>query len=126
MAYASNMKQAANRHYIDGKKLFDSNCFDNAGYHFGFAAECATKFRLQKSGVRADDEAIWAHFQALRTLALIAINTRADADLLRILSRTSFMQEWDTKMRYANNGAISQDRAKKWRADADELLGLLI
>ena len=121
-----DMKQAANRHYRDGKKMLDSNSFDNAGYHFGFAAECATKFRLQKSGVRADDGAIWAHFQALRSVALVAIRTRADADLFRILSRASFMQEWDTKMRYAKDGAISQARAQKWRADADELLGLLL
>lgn len=126
MAYESNMEQAANRHYTDGKKLFDSNCFDNAGYHFGFSAECATKFRLLKSGVRADDEAIWAHFQGLRNLALLALNNRADADLFRVLSRQNFMQEWDTKMRYANNGAISQMRAEKWRTDADELLGILI
>lgn len=120
------MEQAANRHYSDGMKLLNSNCFDNAGYHFGFAAECATKFRLLKSGIRADDDAIWAHFQALRRVALIAISTRSDADLFRILGRASFMQEWDTKMRYSSNGAVSQDRAKKWRADADELLGLLI
>lgn len=126
MAYTHNMEQAATRHYNDGKKLLDANRFDNAGYHFGFAAECATKFLLLRSGVRADDEAIWAHFQALRSLALIAVNGRGDTSLLKILSRASFMQEWDIKMRYSNNGEISQDRAKKWCADADEVLGLLI
>jgi len=120
------MAQAANRHYVDGKKLLDGNLFDNAGYHFGFAAECATKFRLLKVKVRVDDKAIWAHFQALRELALISINSRTDADLFRVLSRASFMQEWDITMRYAGNGAVSKVRAEKWRADADELLGLLI
>ena len=126
MAYAPNMEQAANRHYRDGKKLLDGNCCDNAGYHFGFAAECATKSLLLKAGIRDDDAAIWAHFQGLRNMALLAINTRTNAGLFTALSRQSFMQEWDTKMRYAKNGSILKDRAEKWRVDADELLGLLI
>lgn len=126
MTYAPDMKQAATRHYQDGKKLFDSNCFDNAGYHFGFAAECATKSLLLKAGVRPDDDAIWAHFHALRSVAIIAINSRGNLGLLKALRRQSFMQEWDTNMRYSKNGSILQTRAEKWRIDADELLGLLI
>jgi hypothetical protein len=126
MAYETDMGQAALRHYSDGMKLLNSNCYDNAGYHFGFAAECATKSQLLKSGVRADDDAIWAHFQALRTLALLAINGRANAELFRTLSRQSFMQEWDIKMRYAKNGSVTQLLANRWRADADEMLGLMI
>ncbi len=31
MAYAQDMEQAANRHYIDGKKLLDSNRFQDNG-----------------------------------------------------------------------------------------------
>jgi hypothetical protein len=126
MSYEPNMKDAANRHYRDGKKLLDSKSFSNAGYHFGFAAECATKFRLLNAGVRGDDPVIWLHFQKLRAAALISISTRSDAPLYAALNNSSFMQEWDTKMRYGHTGAISQARAVKWRDEADVLMGLLI
>lgn len=126
MAYSTNMKKAAYRHYIDGKKLSDQKSFDNAGYHFGFSAECATKFRLLEAGVREDEDAIWVHFPRLRTLAIAAISKRADAELFRILNRANFMQEWDTRMRYSENGEIDGERAEKWRVEADEILGLLI
>jgi hypothetical protein len=126
MAYTPDMKQSANRHYVDGKKLFDANCFDNAGYHFGFSAECGAKFRLLNAKVREDDDAIWSHFPSLVKLSLIAIEGRSDADLYSVLSKAGFMQEWNTNMRYSKNGSISKVRAEKWRKDADEILGLLV
>ncbi len=126
MAYDSDMEQAANRHYRDGKKLQDSNCIDNAGYHYGFAAECAIKHRLLKAGVREDDTAMWLHFHELRTYALLAIARRTDKDLYDLINQSNFMQEWGIRMRYAKNGSVLQSRAEKWRKDADQALGLLI
>lgn len=125
MTYNIDLKTASLRHYKDGRKLHDDNRFDNAGYHYGFAAECAVKRCLQSIGVRDDDEAIWAHFPTLRNLALFSISTRSATPLRNALTRDSFMQFWDVKMRYANNGAIDAKYAEKWRADADEVIGLL-
>ena len=51
--------QAAQRHYQDGVTLFEQKRFDNAGYHFGLAAECALKkLLLGCPGVRPGDPVI--------------------------------------------------------------------
>jgi hypothetical protein len=126
MAYVKDMGEAANRHYVDGKTLQDKNRHDGAGYHYGFAAECAIKQLLIKFGVAHDDSAIWAHFPALRELAMGAIQSRRASPAYNLLNQASFMQEWNTDMRYAKNASITFERAAKWRADADSALGLLI
>jgi hypothetical protein len=66
MAYVTNMRAACRRHYADGVKLFEDRRFDNAGYHFGFAAECAVKQRLLDCGVQQEDDAVWKHWPASR------------------------------------------------------------
>ena len=35
------------------------------------------------------------------------------------------MQEWDTDIRYAVNGSVSEARASRWRDQADEVIGLV-
>ncbi|MFA7243390.1 MAG: hypothetical protein WC091_25055 [Sulfuricellaceae bacterium] len=125
MTYNPDLKTAALRHFSDGRKLHDDNRFDNAGYHYGFAAECALKHCLRNVGVRDDDDAIWKHFPTLRDIARLSIKTRSAAPLRKVLERSSFMQFWDTKMRYATDGAIDAKRAEKWRSDANEVIGLL-
>jgi hypothetical protein len=126
MAYEPSMKEAATRHYADGKKLQDAKSFNNAGYHFGFAAECATKHLLLNSGVRGDETVIWVHFPELRALAKLASNSRSEMRLYALMNCESFMQEWNTKMRYSAGSAVTQGRAEKWREDADKLMGLLV
>lgn len=126
MAYTTNLRAAARRHYNDGRKLLVDKCYDNAGYHFGFAAECAVKQKLIDCGVRADDGAIWTHWPRLRQLGMLAIAGRSADPVRKLLDSGSFMQGWDTKMRYAASGSISDATAEKWRADADRAVGLLI
>lgn len=125
MAYEKNMKAAALRHYKDGRRLLDAKCFDNAGYHFGFAAECAIKQKLLDCGVRADDDSIWAHWPKLRLAAMMAISGRSAEPIRRLLEVASYMQGWDTDMRYAINGSVDERLAEKWRGEADKATGLL-
>ncbi len=126
MAYIVDMKSSANRHYEDGRKLEHEKRYDNAGYHYGFAAECAVKHCLRQAGVRDDDDAIWTHFPALRNTALLALSSRRAAELRKLLSRQSFMQSWDVRMRYSSNGSVAMPELAKWQRDADEAIGLLV
>lgn len=126
MAYVTDMRAAGRRHYADGVKLFEDRRFDNAGYHFGFAAECAVKQRLLDCGVQHEDDAVWKHWPSLRALALLAIRSRSAADLRRVLIAPNFMAEWDVTMRYAGNAAIDEPRAKRWKDHANQALGLLL
>lgn len=126
MAYEKNMELAARRHYDDGCSLLNLKRYDNAGYHFGFAAECAVKHKLLESGVSEGDDSIWKHWPTLRSLALLAISGRSADPLRKLLQPASFMQEWDTDMRYAENGSVTLARANKWRDDANDACGLLI
>ena len=126
MGYVKDMGEAANRHYCDGKTLQNIQRHDGAGYHFGFAAECAIKQLLIKLGVRQDDAAIWGHFPEMRELAMVAIQSGQSRPLYNLLNQANFMQEWDTDMRYAKNASVTPDRAEKWRKNADSALGLLL
>lgn len=126
MPYSVDMEEAANRHYDDGRKLLNANRYDNAGYHFGLAAECAIKETMKLSKVRDDDDAMWAHFPTLKNLALQTISGRTAANVRRLLERDNFMQHWDIKMRYANSGAVIQPVANRWCNDANEAIGLLL
>ncbi len=126
MAYVKNMRAAGQRHYADGVKLFDERRFDNAGYHFGFAAECAVKQRLLDCGVAQEDDAVWKHWPSLRALALLAISSRSAADLRTLLTPQNYMAEWDVTMRYAGNAAVDEPRAQRWKDHANRALGLLL
>lgn len=126
MAYKNNMGVAANRHYVDGCKLLDDKRFDNAGYHFGIAAECAIKQKMLHCGVLQDDDAIWKHWPTLRPLALVAVSGRQAASMRTLLTQSSFMQEWDIVMRYAETGSVDSARASRWKTDADRACGLLL
>ena len=126
MSLVKDMYVAANRHYVDGKFLQDASRFDNAGYHFGFSAECALKRALQTAGVRDDDISIWKHFPTFTNHALQALQTRRAGPIRVLLERKNFMQGWETNIRYSVAGAVTQQAAEKWRTDANAAIGLLI
>lgn len=133
MSTIKNFEEAARRHYNDGKWLEDARRFDNAGYHYGFAAECAVKHLLGRARrpkvhepVARTDDPIWAHFPDLRSLALLAVTSRAQSPLNTLLGHDSFMQEWSTNMRYSENASVSQQRVDKWRDDANKVIGLML
>jgi hypothetical protein len=126
MAYAMDLEHAAHRHYTDGVTLLGLKRFDNAGYHFGLAAECAIKQKLQEHGVPSNEVAMWKHFPEMRDLALQALAGRAAGPLSNVLARDSFMQSWNVKMRYAPNGSIDKKFTDRWKDDANEAFGLLL
>lgn len=126
MAYTIDMEQAANRHYADGVTLVNAHRSDNAGYHFGLSTECVIKHVLLNGyGLREDDKAWWAHFPALRTDANLFLNTRAHAELRKVIENANLMQEWDVKIRYAKNGSLTPEKVSVWQKQARAALGLL-
>jgi|SRR5260370_948533 len=74
MPYQINLASSAKRHWHDGQELLNARRAHAAGYHFGFAAECAIKTVLYKYNIpRGDDrrdDPYWAHFPELRTLLI--------------------------------------------------------
>jgi len=126
LAYPQDMSAAAGRHYADGAMLLGNRKFDNAGYHFGLAAECAIKKLLRDCGVPTDDKAIWMHWPHLKTLGRLAVSGRQAGPVRELLERGNFMQHWDVVMRYSSNSQVDQARATRWQEDANEAMGLLI
>lgn len=126
MAYSLDLQVAASRHYEDARLLKDSKRYDNAGYHFGLAAECAIKQKLLNCGTRSNDPAIWKHWPELKELAIIALNGRQAAPARMLVERGSFMQRWHIAMRYSDNGDVDQTQADRWQEDANEAIGLII
>lgn len=129
MAYQIDLAASAKRHWDDGQNLLGAKRAQAAGYHFGFAAECAVKSVLYKHTVpRGEDrrsDPYWAHFPELRILLIRDGKGRLPQQLYNVIAHGSFMQEWDTDIRYASNGAVDEPRAVRWRDQADSVIGLV-
>ena len=124
--FTKDLRTAANRHYMDACSLQSTKRFDNAGYHFGLAAECAIKQKLIDCGTFTNDPAIWKHWPELKGLAALALTGRQAAPARTLVERSSFMQRWDIVMRYSANGDIEEAVAARWQEDANEAIGLLL
>jgi hypothetical protein len=106
--------------------LFGKKRFDNAGYHFGLAAECALKELLIRCGIPMGNPVIRKlHFPELREAALQAIEGRGGTRIKQLIGSPSFLQGWAIGMRYARNGSVSEKRADRWRKSANQAISEL-
>ena len=129
MAYEIDLVSSAKRHFADGDSLLKAKSPQHAGYHYGFAAECALKSVLFQHGVPRPSERrlnpFWAHFPELRTLLVTSAKGRFPRKLYDAVAHGAFMQHWDTDIRYAANQSVNADRATEWRKQADEVFGIV-
>jgi len=129
VAYNIDLIASAHRHFRDGDTLLKASSAQHAGYHFGFAAECAIKSVLYRHNLPRRDERredpYWAHFPELRTLLIRDGQGRLKQKLYDAIAHGAFMQYWDTDIRYASNHSVDQPRATKWREQADQIFGLV-
>jgi hypothetical protein len=120
MSYARNMPAASKRHYVDAESLFANDRFDNAGYHYGFSAECALKAAMGRVGITFDEvevegrTAYYMHFPELRRIPVRQAG-RLSQKIAVLLANTQFLQEWHIKMRYAPDRSVSKVRCEIWR-----------
>jgi hypothetical protein len=125
MPYAKNMRAATGRHYRDAEFLFESDKFDNAGYHYGFSAECALKGAMERAGIPLDEievdsrDAYYLHFPELKRIPTIQAG-RLSQKIAAILAKAQFLQDWHIKMRYAPDGSVPKPRCETWREQVKE------
>lgn len=125
MAYARNMRAATNRHYSDADLLFNHDQFDNAGYHYGFSAECALKGAMERVGIAFESikidgrDAYYVHFPELKRIPTIFAG-RLSQKIAATLEKAQFLQEWHIRMRYAPTGSVSKGRCELWRDQVKE------
>lgn len=129
MAYNIDLVASANRHFRDGDTLLSARSAQHAGYHFGFAAECAIKSILFRHHMpRHDDRRenpFWAHFPELKTLLIRDGRGRLQQKLYDVIADGAFMQYWNTDIRYASDRSVDEPRATNWRNQADRVIGLI-
>src|SRR5688500_13868723 len=103
---AEQYKDAAARHWKDGKHLADVGRLDNADHLYGFAAECAIKHAIQlstngrSSGERVHINKLW-HSMSLQSLQ------RAFLPLYGLLQTASPFADWDVSQRYEGTGFVT-------------------
>jgi len=120
MPYAKNMRSAAVRHFRDAEFLFEKGRFDSAGYHYGFSAECALKGVMERVGIVFDEveidgrTAYYVHFPELKRIPAKQAG-RLSQKIASMLALTQFLQEWNVKMRYSPDSAVTQPRCELWR-----------
>src|SRR5262249_10239752 len=125
MAYVNSMRSASSRHFQDAELLFNNRCFDNAGYHYGFSAECALKGAMQRVGLSVDiaeiggRPAFFLHFPHLKRLP-VHFSGRLSQGIVTTLGRGHFLEEWDIKMRYSKDRSVTKNRCEKWRGQVLE------
>lgn len=131
MDYAINMQRAANRHFQAAEALAGHTHRRVAGYLYGIAAECAIKVAMTESGMRPRDigdrrgDPFYAHFETLKTLLRDTASGRHAAKLRRYSENSSFMQYWDTSMRYSDGTQIQDDWVVAWREGALQALATM-
>jgi hypothetical protein len=129
MDYQINMADSAKRHFTDGDHLLKAKSSQHAGYHFGFAVECAIKLVLFQHNIPRRSERrndpFWAHFPELRTLLVRDGKGRLPGKLYSLIAHSNFLEHWDTDIRYARNHSVDADRASVWRKQADDIFGVI-
>jgi len=100
--------------------LFENDKFDNAGYHYGFSAECALKGAMERVGLILDEvkvdgrDAFYIHFPELKRISMIHAG-RLSQKIAGLLAKAQFLQAWHIKMRYAPDGSVSKPQCETWR-----------
>jgi hypothetical protein len=121
VTYRTDFAQSAHRHFVDAEKLRAAASTDAAGYHYGFAAECALKLIVK---ARPDvDPTIRKHLssvpnQDLRGVIRARLSGRRHGPIRTLLSMRSYFDQWDVEMRYAPNGTITAQKQDLWRSHA--------
>ena len=123
--YPLHYREAAERHYHDGIGLQQHKRFSNAGYHFGFAAECALKASLHDLGLRYGRDGVMQHHFPDLLEATLALQGRVGAPWLTLLRTPRFLAGWRIRLRYSKSKAVKSTEAELWRSDACNSLALL-
>lgn len=124
MAYTQSYAASARRHLQAADELDDGHRRDVAGYLYGVAAECALKELMRASGMRPLAEALrredpfYAHFPKIKAQVSARVSGRNAGKLRQYVEDDSFLNEWDTDMRYAPSSEISHKQVDRWRDQA--------
>lgn len=130
---------AAHRHLRVAETLRAAGELDDAGYHFGFAGECAVKHALRASGVEnalagRQPNPMRSHFPTLRqaiaearSLIQLHATGRLAGPIAAIVLAPGFADRfarWDIRIRYADTGCtpVAEADCARWHADAVALV----
>lgn len=123
--------EAAIRHYLDGKGLFEVQRFDNADQLFGIATECALKSCLRNRCYLDQelDRQFRVHVNELWEKISIHIDPKAYPSVFQLLNSASRpFNDWNVAQRYEATGFVKTevcDSHKKWSARILGAAGLL-
>jgi len=116
-----NFRNAARRHWNDGRTLTNCNRMDNADQLYGFAAECALKSALVVLGLfheqahRKHINELWSKMQGTRFYS-------AFPGLAQLLVGTNPFADWDVRQRYFEDGYITEQVLQKHEDCARRIL----
>lgn len=120
--YVTDYAKAARRTWAAAEAL-PKTCQAVKGYLYGIAAECAVKACMRRAGLTelAEDrrnDPYFAHYPYLANQLKERIVGRGQSDLARY-AQTTFLQDWNTDMRYSDGSQITSHMVSKWRDAAD-------
>jgi hypothetical protein len=106
---------ASRRHLGDANFLYNSGRLDNADHLFGLAAECAVKYALLCSGVKADpprgiEQRFANHIDKLRNEASQYLQSRKALNLAALLLDPGYFANWKVHDRYEADNFVDRNR----------------
>ncbi|UEM24772.1 HEPN domain-containing protein (plasmid) [Skermanella mucosa] len=116
---AEDYESSALRHFRDAEVLAGKECYDNAGYLIGFAAECAVKSALLSFNLA--DKPHHKHFPEIRDIALKMFASRRDS-AMHVTLRSAFLEGWQIHQRYEVTNSIDNGKYQSWKRDAQRIL----
>lgn len=127
-----NFHEAALRHLADAKLLESNKRLPNAGYLYGYAAECGLKFLLvaheyptDSEGSPAKSDKFRSHIDRMvitNTFTTLGnyLNSRSGAKYLAMIPNIGDFSDWHVGHRYFTASALP-DSFSRWQAAAHQV-----
>lgn len=117
---------SAVRHWHDAELLMTERRYANADHLVGFAAECAIKAALCDWDEHLHEgklrKLFHEHINELWGVARVHGNQKRFAKLMAVLKQPNPFDDWTVDQRYARDGAISKETAKRHQEKAKVIL----
>ncbi|MBT9556225.1 MAG: hypothetical protein IV100_09360 [Myxococcales bacterium] len=124
-SYPVAMRDAAFRHHRCADRLMQADEFDEAGYLFGLAAECAIKAMSEVLSCLRRSDLQYAHFPELRNHVLDYAEGRRATELSRLMANGRCLAGWHVSIRCSRKKAVTSKTVKIWRDDTVAALNLM-
>lgn len=125
-SWQTDFRDAHERHWKDGERLYQAQRWANADHLYGLSAECGLKAVMVGLGMGTDDQGsppkgYKVHVNKLWGQFLTFLQGRPQAQYAGLLSDMNPFENWSAEQRYAHQKHFTQDMVLAHREATDKV-----